>query len=125
MMTLLLNSLIPRWGNGSSRATRQLLIRARHASGPVARGGHVTSSGFQPRVSACTFVLPASRAPDGLTITLFPQEAANTKGAEVILPDNRICQRFHRTMLDEFYRVAFRKKICGAIEECGPTSMPG
>jgi hypothetical protein len=34
----------------SSRATRHLLIRDRSASGQVARGGHVTSSGSQPRV---------------------------------------------------------------------------
>ena len=30
---------------------------------------------------------------------------------------NGICERFHRTILDEFYRVAFRKKIYRAIEE--------
>jgi transposase InsO family protein len=30
---------------------------------------------------------------------------------------NGICERFHRTVLDEFYRVAFRKKIYGAIED--------
>ena len=30
---------------------------------------------------------------------------------------NGICERFHRTVLDEFYRVAFRKKIYRAIEE--------
>jgi len=30
---------------------------------------------------------------------------------------NGICERFHRTMLDEFYRVAFRKKLYGSIEE--------
>src|SRR5215211_815193 len=34
-------------GNGSWRATRHLLIRAHSASGKVARGGHVTSSGSQ------------------------------------------------------------------------------
>jgi transposase InsO family protein len=33
------------------------------------------------------------------------------------MPDNGICERFHRTVLDEFYRVAFRKKIYRAIEE--------
>ena len=33
------------------------------------------------------------------------------------MPDNGICERFHRTILDEFYRVAFRKKIYRAIEE--------
>src|ERR1700758_3810349 len=68
--------------NGSSRATRDLLIRARSASGPVARGGHVTSSGSQPRVCrrpARTFVLPTPRVPDGLTIARFPKEAADTR----------------------------------------------
>ena len=30
---------------------------------------------------------------------------------------NGICERFHRTVLDEFYRVAFRKKIYGGIDE--------
>jgi hypothetical protein len=24
---------------------------------------------------------------------------------------NGICERFHKTLLDEFYRVAFRKKV--------------
>ena len=28
-----------------------------------------------------------------------------------------ICKRFHRTVLDEFYRVAFRKKIYRTIDE--------
>ena len=27
------------------------------------------------------------------------------------MPDNGICERFHKTLLDEFYRVAFRKKV--------------
>ena len=30
---------------------------------------------------------------------------------------NGICERFHRTILDEFYRMAFRKKIYPSIEE--------
>jgi transposase InsO family protein len=30
---------------------------------------------------------------------------------------NGICERFHRTMLEEFYRVAFRKKLYTSIEE--------
>ena len=33
------------------------------------------------------------------------------------MPDNGICERFHRTVLDEFYRVAFRKKIYHTIDE--------
>ena len=30
---------------------------------------------------------------------------------------NGICERFHRTVLDEFYRVAFRKKVYRSLEE--------
>ena len=30
---------------------------------------------------------------------------------------NGICERFHKTMLNEFYRVAFRKKVYRALEE--------
>ena len=30
---------------------------------------------------------------------------------------NGICERFHRTLLDEFYRVAFRKKIYRTVDE--------
>lgn len=30
---------------------------------------------------------------------------------------NGICEQFHRTMLNEFYRVAFRKKIYRILEE--------
>jgi transposase InsO family protein len=30
---------------------------------------------------------------------------------------NGICERFHKTLLDEFYRVAFRKKLFGSIAE--------
>jgi transposase InsO family protein len=32
-------------------------------------------------------------------------------------PTNGICERFHKTVLDEFYRVAFRKKIYRGIDE--------
>ena len=30
---------------------------------------------------------------------------------------NGICERFHKTILNEFYQVAFRKKIYGTLEE--------
>jgi transposase InsO family protein len=30
---------------------------------------------------------------------------------------NGICERFHKTILDEFYRVAFRKKIYRTLDE--------
>ena len=31
------------------------------------------------------------------------------------MPDNGICERFHKTVLDEFYRIAFRN-VMAAIE---------
>ena len=30
---------------------------------------------------------------------------------------NGICERFHKTVLDEFYRVAFRKKVYNSLDE--------
>ncbi len=30
---------------------------------------------------------------------------------------NGICERFHKTILNEFYQVAFRKKLYGTLEE--------
>lgn len=30
---------------------------------------------------------------------------------------NGICERFHKTLLDEFYRIAFRKRLHGSIAE--------
>jgi hypothetical protein len=32
------------------------------------------------------------------------------------LQTNGICERFHKTLLDEFYRVAFRKRLYGTVE---------
>ncbi len=32
-------------------------------------------------------------------------------------PTNGICERFHKTVLDEFYRVTFRKKLYTSIEQ--------
>ena len=62
-------------------------------------------------------VLPTPRVPDGLTITRFFEKARNTGGAEIIMPDNGICERFHKTVLDEFYRIAFRKRIYATIDQ--------
>jgi hypothetical protein len=32
------------------------------------------------------------------------------------MPDNGIVERFHKTMFDEFYRIAFRNKIYATID---------
>ena len=33
------------------------------------------------------------------------------------MPDNGICESFHKTVLDEFYRLAFGKKLYASIED--------
>src|SRR6202044_1566227 len=90
--------------SGSWRATRHLLIRAHGASGKVARGGHVTSSGSQPTVyrrPARTFVLPAPRVPDGLTISPSPfRKQADSKAPTDHIPDNGQVERLNRTIKD-------------------------
>ena len=63
-------------------------------------------------------MLPAPRVQDGLTISPSPfREQADSKARTDHIPDNGIVERFHKTVLDEFYRVAFRKKIYGSIAE--------
>jgi len=39
------------------------------------------------RRPACTFVLPAPRVPDGLTISRFPSGTAGQQGAADLIPD--------------------------------------
>ncbi len=38
---------------------------------------------------------------------------------------NGICERFHKTMLNEFYRVAFRKRSFEHWRSCRPISTGG
>src|SRR6516164_358259 len=102
MMRMLPPSLFVQ--NGSWRATRHLLIRAHGASGKVARGGHVTSSGSRPTVyrrPARTFVLPAPRVPDGLTILPLPfREQTDGEAPTNLIPDNGQVERMNRTIKD-------------------------
>src|ERR1700735_4611966 len=92
---------------GSWRATRHLLIRAHGASGKVARGGHVTSSGSQPTVyrrPARTFVLPAPRVQDGLTISPSPSsEQADSKPPTDHIPDKGKVERPFRYIREDFF----------------------
>ena len=63
-------------------------------------------------------MLPAPRVPDGLTISPSPfREQADSKAPTDHIPDNGIVERFHKTVLDEFYRIAFRKKIYSSIAD--------
>lgn len=41
----------------------------------------------------------------------------HTKTKAMSPQTNGICERFHRTILQEFYQVAFRKKLYGTMEE--------
>jgi integrase-like protein len=43
--------------------------------------------------------------------------ANRTAGVEESPQTNGICERFHKTVLNEFYRVAFRKKVYRSIDE--------
>jgi hypothetical protein len=45
------------------------------------------------------------------------REQPDEKDTADHIPDNGICERFHRTVLNEFYRVAFRKKVYRSIDE--------
>src|SRR6201997_509059 len=48
-----------------------------------------------------------------LAVEDIDHSRAKTKSPQT----NGICERFHRTVLDEFYRIAFRKKIYHTIDE--------
>src|SRR5580700_3022750 len=89
--------------SGSWRATRHLLIRAHGASGKVARGGHVTSSGSQPTVyrrPARTFVLPAPRRM-GSPYRQFPfRKQPDNEAPADLIPDNGQVERMNRTIKD-------------------------
>ena len=45
------------------------------------------------------------------------EDVEHTKTRVKSPQSNGICERFHKTVLDEFYRVAFRKKVYGSLEE--------
>jgi hypothetical protein len=62
-------------------------------------------------------VLPVPHVQDGLTIAPPSTENSGREGTKNHIPDNGICERFHRALLDEFYRVAFRTKIYQTTKE--------
>ena len=49
--------------------------------------------------------------------TSLQREQPDDKDTNAIMPDNGICERFHKTVLDEFYRVAFREKLYRSLDE--------
>ena len=56
----------------------------------------------------------SGKAKKGITRLQFQRDSpAKTKSPQT----NGIVERFHKTVLDEFYRVVFRKKIYGSTAE--------
>ena len=53
----------------------------------------------------------------GGSLCLAVEDIDHSRTKTKSLQTNGICERFHRTVLDEFYRVAFRKKIYRTIDE--------
>jgi len=53
----------------------------------------------------------------GYQLYLVLNDIDHTKTKAKSLQTNRICERFRKTVLDEFYRVAFCKKIYRSLEE--------
>jgi hypothetical protein len=47
---------------------------------------------------------------------IFPIEITHTKTRVKSPESNGICERFHQTVLNEFYRVTFRKKLYSDLE---------
>lgn len=50
-----------------------------------------------------------------LYLTLEDIEHSRTKAKSP--QSNGICERFHKTVLDEFYRIAFRRKVYNTLDE--------
>jgi Integrase core domain len=119
MMRMRVPSVLDRFerelaGNTTPTDPRSQRIRASRKGRPCNELGLAA----QRLSAACPHLCaPGTPIPDGLTITRFPKEAGGHRGTEIIMPDNGICERFHRTVLDEFYRIAFRKKIYHTINE--------
>ena len=62
---------------------------------------------------------------DGYELFLALNDIDNSKTKVKNPQSNGICERFQRTVLDEFYRVAFRKKIYLDLDELQKTLMTG
>jgi len=110
-----------------------LTVRPRHA-GPVhAPGGelgHGLRVGRVPTDRGTKFC--GSHDRHGYELYLAVEDIDHTRTKARSPQMNGICERFHKTLLDEFYRVAFRKKLyataaparCGASTCPRPGSMP-
>src|SRR5215469_10338010 len=95
-------------GNTTPTDPRSQRIRASRKGRPCNELG-LAAQGLS---AACPHLCaPDAPCPRWAHHNSLPRGSGGHQGAEIIMPDNGICERFHRTVLDEFYRIAFRKKI--------------
>src|SRR5215831_3855875 len=101
-------------GNTTPTDPRSRRIRASRKGRPCNELGLAAQglSAASPHLCA-----PGAPCPRWAHHNPLPKDRADTQGAEIIMPANGICERFHRTVLDEFYWVAFRKKIYRTMDE--------
>ena len=71
------------------------------------------STGSQQGTEAAVGGIPIGR--HQLYLTLEDIDHSKTKARSP--QSNGICERFHKTVLNEFYRIAFRKKIYNTLDE--------
>ena len=62
-------------------------------------------------------VLRQPRATTSTSFHLAIEDIDHTRTKARSPQTNGICERFHKTVLDEFYRIAFRKRIYATIEQ--------
>src|SRR5262249_47726624 len=81
---------------------------------PSTRRTRSRSTGCSPIAERNTAGCPITTS----TSCTWPWRTSTTRGRRPRSPQtNGICERFHKTMLNEFYRVAFRKKIYTSLEQ--------
>src|SRR6516162_374280 len=109
-------------GNTTPTDPRSQRIRASRKGRPCNELG-LAAQGLS---AACPHLCaPDAPCPGWAHHNSLPRGSGGHQSAEIIMPDNGICERFHRTVLDEFYRIAFRKKIYHRSTSCRPISTPG
>src|SRR5689334_19193457 len=69
------------------------------------------------------FRAPGARIAGGLTTATLGR-TGTTIGTTYLIPDDRIVERFHRTLLDEHFRVEGSKAGSTLSRRCRPRSMP-
>ena len=62
-------------------------------------------------------VAALERKKNDYQLYLAISDVDHTKTKAMSLQTNGICERFHKTIFNEFYQVMFRKKLYGSMEE--------